>query len=198
MAHRSTVSQNGSNFSSTHTPYGTWCRAVAGKPAARHIILTRLELGRYSSVGKEEKIPEKYQQWIEAGKRYHLSHAHIQMAREPGLNPKKFGSLANTKLEPRKLPMPEYIEELYIKHFKKNRPDNVRAFEQMVNTYHFFCLRAEAAARAEWLTPYAEAVPPDAAGPAGCPISTASALESRTRPNFKAKFFRVAECIPGS
>jgi len=64
--------------------------------------------------------------------------------------------------------------------------------------YHFFWLRAEAAARAEWLTPYAEAVPPDAAGPAGCPISTASALESKTRPNFEAKFFRVAECIPVS
>ena len=30
--------------------------------------------------------------------------------------PKKFGSLANTKLEPWKLPLPEFIEELYIKH----------------------------------------------------------------------------------
>ncbi len=65
-------------------------------------------------------------------------------------------------------------------------------------SYRFFCLRAEASVRAEWLTPYTEAVSPDAAGPADCPISTASVLESRTRPNFKAKFFRVDECIPGS
>jgi hypothetical protein len=58
-------------------------------------------------------IPEKYQRWIDARKRYHLSHAHIQLARELGLNPKKFGGLANTKQEPWKLPLPEYIEELY-------------------------------------------------------------------------------------
>ena len=81
------------------------------------------------------KIPEKYQRWIEARKRYHLYNDHIQMARELGLNPKKFGSLANTKQEPWKLPLPEYIEELYIKHFKKNRPENVRSIEQMVRDY---------------------------------------------------------------
>ena len=47
--------------------------------------------------------------------------------------PKKFGSLANTKQEPWKLPLPVFIEELYIKHFKRNRLDNVRTIEQMVN-----------------------------------------------------------------
>ena len=83
----------------------------------------------------KSKIPEKYKRWIDARKRYHLSHAHIQMARELGLNPKKFGGLANTKQEPWKLPLPEYIEELCIKHFKKNRPDNVRSIEQMVKDY---------------------------------------------------------------
>jgi hypothetical protein len=83
----------------------------------------------------KSKIPDKYQRWIDARKRYHLSHAHIQMARELGLNPKKFGGLANTKQEPWKLPLPEYIEELYIKHFKKSRPDNVRSIEQMVRDY---------------------------------------------------------------
>ena len=57
------------------------------------------------------------------------------MARELGLNPKKFGGLANTKQEPWKLPLPEYIEELYFKHFKKNRPDNVRSIEQMVRDH---------------------------------------------------------------
>jgi len=83
----------------------------------------------------KSKIPEKYQRWIDARKRHHLSHTHIQMARELGLNPKKFGSLANTKQEPWKLPLPEYIEELYFKHFKKNRPDNVRSIEQIVKDY---------------------------------------------------------------
>ena len=83
----------------------------------------------------KSKIPEKYQRWIDARKRCRLSHAHIQMARELGLKPKKFGSPANTKQEPWKLPLPEYIEELYIKHFKKSRPDNVRSIEQMVRDY---------------------------------------------------------------
>ena len=70
-------------------------------------------------MAKKNKIPEKYQRWIDARKHYHLSHAHIQMARELGLNPKKFGGLANTKQEPWKLPWPEFIEELYIKHFNR-------------------------------------------------------------------------------
>jgi len=35
------------------------------------------------------------------------------MTRELGLNPRKFGSLANTKQEPWKLPLPDFIEELY-------------------------------------------------------------------------------------
>ena len=87
-------------------------------------------------MAKKKKIPEKYQRWIDARKRYHLSHAHIQMARELGMNPKKFSSLANTKQEPWKLPLPDFIEELYFKHFKKNQPDNVRSIEQMVKNYN--------------------------------------------------------------
>ena len=47
------------------------------------------------------------------------------MARELGMNPRKFGGLANTKQEPWKLPLPDFIEELYFKHFKKNQPDIV-------------------------------------------------------------------------
>ncbi len=54
------------------------------------------------------------------------------MARELGLNPKKFGGLTNTRQEPWKLPLPEFIKELYFKHSKKDRPDNVRSTEQMV------------------------------------------------------------------
>jgi hypothetical protein len=47
-------------------------------------------------MAKRKKIPEKYQKWIDPRKKYHLSHAHIQMARKLGMNPKKFGDLANT------------------------------------------------------------------------------------------------------
>jgi len=41
------------------------------------------------------------------------------MARELGLNPKKFGGLAVQKQEPWKSLLPNYIEDLYFKHFNK-------------------------------------------------------------------------------
>ena len=59
----------------------------------------------------KSKIPDKLQIWIDARKRFHLSHAQIQMARELGMNPKKFGSLANHKQEPWKAPLPIFIQE---------------------------------------------------------------------------------------
>jgi len=55
------------------------------------------------------------------------------MARDLGLNSKKFGGLANTKQKPWKAPLPEFIEELYFKHFKKRRPETIRSIEQIVS-----------------------------------------------------------------
>ncbi|MCK7508655.1 MAG: hypothetical protein MZV70_34575 [Desulfobacterales bacterium] len=66
----------------------------------------------------------KDQQWIEAKKKFRLSDTHIQMAKELGMNPKKFGSLANHKQELWKAPLPDFIEDLYYKRFKRKRPEN--------------------------------------------------------------------------
>ena len=63
-------------------------------------------------MANKKKIPEKYQPWVEARERFHLSDAHIQMARELGLNPKKFAVMANTEQESWKLLPHEFIEEL--------------------------------------------------------------------------------------
>ena len=63
--------------------------------------------------------------WAEAQRRFHLSDLHIQMARELGLNPKKFGGLANHRQEPWKLPLPEFIAEYYVKRFHRERPAKV-------------------------------------------------------------------------
>ena len=79
-----------------------------------------------------KKIPVKDQIWIDARKRFRLSDVHIQMARELGLNPKKFGKLANHKQEPWKLPLPDFIEEIYFKRFKKDRPEVVKSIERIV------------------------------------------------------------------
>lgn len=81
---------------------------------------------------RKKPIPKKYQVWIDARQKYHLSHAHIQMARELGLNPKKFGGLANHKQEPWKAPLPVFIEELYFKRFGKTRPDELRSIEHIL------------------------------------------------------------------
>ncbi len=78
---------------------------------------------------KKGFIPNKLRPWIEARKKYNLSHAQIQMARELGLNPKKFGGMANHKQERWKVPLPDYIEELYEKRFRKKLPDDIRPLE---------------------------------------------------------------------
>ncbi len=78
---------------------------------------------------KKKSIPAKVQIWIEARKKYRLSHTQIQMARELGLNPKKFGGYANHRQQPWKRPLGEYIEQLYTKRFKKAKPENVLSIE---------------------------------------------------------------------
>lgn len=75
-------------------------------------------------------IPTHLQPWIEARRRHRLSHAHMQMARELGLNPKKLGAIDNHGQEPWKLPLPQFIEHLYVKRFGRARPEVVVSIEQ--------------------------------------------------------------------
>ena len=63
--------------------------------------------------------------WIDAKKRYHLTDTHIQMAKELGMNPKKFGSLANHKQEKWKAPLPEFIADPYFKRFGREKPKSI-------------------------------------------------------------------------
>ena len=76
------------------------------------------------------RVPNDLQVWIDARKRLHLSHAQVQMARELGMNPKKLEKLANHKQEPWKLPLPQFIEQLYQKRFGKSHPHIVVALEE--------------------------------------------------------------------
>jgi hypothetical protein len=81
-------------------------------------------------MGKEVRIPEHLKPWIEAHRRFRLSHMHIQMARELGMNPKRFGKLDNHRQEPWKAPLPIFIERIYFKRFGKERPDEVLTIRQ--------------------------------------------------------------------
>ena len=79
---------------------------------------------------KTKKPTQKMQAWIEARKRHHLSHAQVHMARELGMNPAKLGKIDNHKQEPWKLPLPQFIEELYFKRFGKTSPEAVLPIEE--------------------------------------------------------------------
>ena len=76
-------------------------------------------------MGKREVLPSQAQGWVDARRRHGLSHAHVQMASELGLNPAKLGKLDNHRQEPWKTPLPEFIEYLYARRFGRQRPDVV-------------------------------------------------------------------------
>ena len=78
---------------------------------------------------KKSQLPAKFLPWLEARQKYRLTDTQIQMARELGLNPKKFGGYANHRQEPWKRPLGEFIEHLYAKRFKKEQPDRVTSLE---------------------------------------------------------------------
>src|SRR6266516_2534106 len=79
---------------------------------------------------KKKCIPNKLQPWLEARKRYHLTDAQVQMARELGMNPRNFGKLDNHRQEPWKAPLPQFIEALYLKRFGRERPELVKSIEE--------------------------------------------------------------------
>lgn len=76
------------------------------------------------------RSPQTLQPWINARKRHRLSDAHVQMARELGMNPKRLGKLDNHHQELWKLPLCAFIEELYARRFGKRRPDVVASIEE--------------------------------------------------------------------
>lgn len=82
----------------------------------------------------KKRLAPKHQVWVDVRKRLRLSHVHIQMARELGLNPKKLGGLANHNQERWKSPLPQFLEELYFERFGKDRPEVVRTIEELAQT----------------------------------------------------------------
>jgi len=83
---------------------------------------------------KRKRPNQKMQAWLDARKRYRLSHAQVQMARELGMNPKTLGKLDNHDQEPWKMPLRHYIEYLYLKRFGKERPDSVLSIEEKIRS----------------------------------------------------------------
>ena len=78
------------------------------------------------------KLPLKLQPWFDARKKFKLSHAEIQMARELGLNPQKFGGIANHQQESWKVPIGQFIANCYRKSFGRNAPAKVVTLEEVM------------------------------------------------------------------
>ena len=76
-------------------------------------------------------VSSKLRPWFEARQRFRLSHAHIQMAREQGLNPRKIGSLAIGQQEPWKRPLGEFIAHCYSRRFRRTAPEHVQSLEEL-------------------------------------------------------------------
>ena len=72
------------------------------------------------------------EKWLTAQKKHHWSDKQVQMARELGLNPDKLGKIDNHKQEPWKTPLPQFIEEIYFKRFKKDTPEIVKPLKQIL------------------------------------------------------------------
>ena len=74
----------------------------------------------------------KIEKWVIAQKKHRLSDKHVQMARELGLNPDKLGKIDNHKQETWKAPLPQFIENIYYKRFKKEEPAVVRSLKDII------------------------------------------------------------------
>ena len=72
------------------------------------------------------------EKWVVAQKRHRLSDKHVQMARELGLNPDKLGKIDNHEQEPWKAPLPQFIEGIYFKRFKREEPVTVRSLKEII------------------------------------------------------------------
>jgi hypothetical protein len=79
---------------------------------------------------KPTALPPNLRAWVDARRRHHLSHTHVQMARELGLNPDKLGKLDNHRQQPWKEPLPAFIERLYRERFGRDAPPIVRSIEE--------------------------------------------------------------------
>lgn len=72
------------------------------------------------------------EKWLVAQKRHRLSDKQVQMARELGLNPDKLGKIDNHRQESWKTPLPQFIEHVYFKRFKREEPETVKPLKQVM------------------------------------------------------------------
>lgn len=80
-------------------------------------------------MGVKKVLLEK---WMVEQKKHRLSDCHVQMVRELGLNPDKLRKIDNHKQETWKATLPQFIEEIYFKRFKREAPETVKPLKQII------------------------------------------------------------------
>lgn len=63
---------------------------------------------------------------------HNTSYVKLVITRELGLNPDKLGKIDNHKQELWKAPLPQFIEEIYFKRFKREEPVTVRSLKEII------------------------------------------------------------------
>jgi|GEM_PF-1773676 len=86
-------------------------------------------------MSKPKRIANKFLPWIEARKKHRLTSMQVHMARDLGLNPRRMGGYAGNENEPGRLSLGEFIEALYVKRFRKAKPDVVQTIEQLAESH---------------------------------------------------------------
>lgn len=56
----------------------------------------------------------------------------LYITRELGLNPDKFGKIDNHRQESCKAPLPQFIESICFKRFKREEPETVKPLKQIM------------------------------------------------------------------
>lgn len=75
-----------------------------------------------------KKLVRQLEEWVEAKRRSGLSDAHVQMARELGLKPKRLTIAGRPGAPPA-----QRVEELYLRRFKRTIPDPVVPVRQLLH-----------------------------------------------------------------
>jgi hypothetical protein len=110
---------------------GDGCQNSSGLVSWRESVELFWSMAGARVVAKERLSPD-LQEWVDARRRHRLSHAHVAMARELGMNPGKMGKIDNHQQEPWKAPLPIFIETLYEKRFGRERPEVIRTIEEVM------------------------------------------------------------------
>ena len=71
------------------------------------------------------------QRWVKVKRLCGLSDAHVQMARELGMNPKRLTACSGAP-DSTNVPLAQHIEDLYLRRFKRTIPDPVVPVRQLL------------------------------------------------------------------